>query len=77
MPITLSKIYYGPRSIDHFEALEQTCRLHQLSGSGEKYFFSASAIDQGHSTSCTHPTEASLAKKGTRVPAPLEGLEDP
>ena len=39
MPITLSKIQYEPRSIAHFEALEQTCRLHQLSGSGEKYFF--------------------------------------
>ena len=25
--------------IAHFEALEQTCRLHQLSGSGDKYFF--------------------------------------
>ena len=35
MPITL----YEPRSIAHFEALEQTFRLHQLSGSGEKYFF--------------------------------------
>jgi hypothetical protein len=39
MPITLSKIEYGPRSLAHFEALEQTCRLHQLSGSGDKYFF--------------------------------------
>jgi hypothetical protein len=26
-------------SIPYFEALEQTCRLHQLSGSGDKYFF--------------------------------------
>ena len=49
MPITLSKIQYEPRSIAHFEALEQTCRLHQLSGSGDKYFFSASAFDQGYS----------------------------
>ena len=32
-----SKNYYEPPSIDHFEALEQTCRLRQLSGSGEKY----------------------------------------
>jgi hypothetical protein len=33
----------------YFEALEQTCRLHQFSGSGDKYFFSASALGQGHS----------------------------
>jgi hypothetical protein len=33
-----SKNYYEPRSINHFEALEQTCRLRQLSGSGGKYF---------------------------------------
>ncbi len=25
--------------VSHFEALEQTCRLRQLSGSGGKYFF--------------------------------------
>jgi hypothetical protein len=25
--------------MNHFEALEQTCRLHQLSGSGDKYWF--------------------------------------
>jgi hypothetical protein len=30
---------YGPRSIAHFGSLEQTCRLHQLSGSGDKYLF--------------------------------------
>ena len=50
MAIPQSKIYYEPRSIAHFEALEQTCRLRQLSGSGDKYFFPASGVDQGHST---------------------------
>ena len=34
-----SKNLYEPRSLAHFEALEQTCRLHQLSRSGDKYFF--------------------------------------
>jgi hypothetical protein len=49
MAIPQSKIYYEPRSIAHFDALEQTCRLHQLSGSRDKYFFSASGVDQGYS----------------------------
>ena len=49
MAIPQSKNQYEPRSIAHFEALEQTCLLHQLSGSGDKYFFSASGVDQGHS----------------------------
>jgi hypothetical protein len=39
MAIPQSKHWYEPRSIAHFEALEQTCRLRQLSGSGGKYFF--------------------------------------
>ena len=34
-----SKNQYEPRSIDHFEALEQTIRLRKLAGSGGKYFF--------------------------------------
>ena len=38
MVIPQSKNYYEPCSIDHFEALEQTCRLRQISGSGGKYF---------------------------------------
>jgi hypothetical protein len=48
-----SKNQYEPRSIDHFEALEQTIRLRKLSGSGGKYFFfklAESIINQGHST---------------------------
>ena len=39
MAIPQSKNQYEPRYIAHFEALEQTCRLCQLSGSGGKYFF--------------------------------------
>ena len=39
MAIPQSKNQYEPRYINHFEALEQTCRLRQLSGSGDKYFF--------------------------------------
>ena len=31
------------------EAVEQTCRLRQLSGSGGKYFLPVSGVDQGHS----------------------------
>ena len=38
-PYLNQKIWYEPRHIAHFEALEQTCRLRQLSGSGGKYFF--------------------------------------
>ena len=51
MAIPQPKGFYEPRSIAHFEALEQTCRLRQLSGYGGKYFFTAtsSGIDQGHS----------------------------
>ena len=49
MAIPQSKNLYELRFISHFEALEQTCRLHQLSGSGDKYFCSASALDQGYS----------------------------
>ena len=36
MPITLSKIKYGTRSIVHFEALEQTLRLRLVSGPADK-----------------------------------------
>ena len=42
------------------EALEQTCRLRQISGSAGKYLSPASGVGQGHSTSrattvvCTH-----------------------
>ena len=50
MAIPQSKKLYEPLSIGHFEALEQTCRLRQLSGSGDKYFFTASGVNQGHST---------------------------
>ena len=39
MPITLSKIKYGTRSIVHFEALEQTLRLRLVSGPVDKKFF--------------------------------------
>jgi hypothetical protein len=39
MPITLSKIKYGTRSIVRFEALEQTLRLRLFSGPADKYFF--------------------------------------
>ena len=39
MPITLSKIKYGTRSIVHFEALEQTLRLRLVSGPADKKFF--------------------------------------
>jgi hypothetical protein len=41
MPITLSKLSYATRSIEHFEALEQTLRLRLVSGLvDEKFFFS-------------------------------------
>ncbi len=39
MPITLSKIQYGTRSILLFEALEQTLRLRLVSGPVNKQFF--------------------------------------
>jgi hypothetical protein len=39
MPITLSKIKYGTRSIVHFEALEQTVRLRLVPGPADKKFF--------------------------------------
>jgi hypothetical protein len=39
MPITLSKIKYGTRSIQKFEALEQTLRLRLVSGPVDKKFF--------------------------------------
>ena len=39
MAIPQSKNQYEPCSSAHFEALERTCRLRQLSGSGGKYFF--------------------------------------
>ena len=39
MPITLSKIKYGTRSIVRFEALEQTLRLRLVSGPADKKFF--------------------------------------
>jgi hypothetical protein len=39
MPITLSKIKHGTRSIVHFEALEQTLRLRLVSGHADKKFF--------------------------------------
>jgi hypothetical protein len=38
MPITLSKIKYGTRSIVHFKALEQTLRLRLVSGPVDKKF---------------------------------------
>jgi hypothetical protein len=50
MAIPQSKKLYEPRSINHFEALEQTCRLRQLSRSGGKYFFPSSGVNQGYST---------------------------
>jgi hypothetical protein len=40
MPITLSKISYDTRSIEHFEALEQTLRLRLVSGLVDNFFFS-------------------------------------
>jgi hypothetical protein len=40
MPITRSKILYNTRSIVHFEALERTLRLRQVSGPVDKKFFS-------------------------------------
>ena len=49
MAIPQSKNYYEPRTINNFEALEQTCRLRQLSGSGGKYFCTDSGFHQGHS----------------------------
>jgi hypothetical protein len=39
MPITLSKIKYGTRSISHFESLEQTLRLRLVSGPVDEKFF--------------------------------------
>jgi hypothetical protein len=37
-------------SMELFEALEQTCRLHQFSGYGGKYFSPSSGVDQGYSS---------------------------
>jgi hypothetical protein len=42
MPITLSTLPYGTRSMVHFEALEQTLRLRLVSGPVDKKFFSQS-----------------------------------
>jgi hypothetical protein len=39
MPVTLSKIKYGTRSIVHCEALEQTLRLRLVSGPADNFFF--------------------------------------
>ena len=54
MPTSTSTGLYGeiyePRSKFHFEALEQTCRLRPLSGSGDKYLF-LSGVNQGDSIS--------------------------
>jgi hypothetical protein len=50
MAIPQSKHYYEPRSMAHFPALEQTCRLRKLSGSGGKYFFPSIGFNQGNST---------------------------
>ena len=61
MPITL----YEPRSIAHFEALEQTCRLHQLSGSGDKYFFQL--VESVKAT--VHSLPRLGARGAARVPA--------
>jgi hypothetical protein len=48
MPITLSKIKYGTRSIVHFEALEQTLRLRLVSGPVDKKFFFLSRNSLSH-----------------------------
>jgi hypothetical protein len=50
MAIPQSNNQYEPRSVHvaHFQALEQTCRLRQLSRSGGKYF-SVTGGNQGHS----------------------------
>jgi hypothetical protein len=36
---SITKNQYESLYINHFEALEQTCRLRQLSGVGGKYFY--------------------------------------
>ena len=74
MAIPQSKNQYKPRSVAHFEALEQTCRLRQLLGFGGKYLPPASGVDQGHSTFATTSSSFSEQKHFVTVPTKKQSL---